>query len=301
MPFLLNFINETFYTVCFCHFHDLISTTNGGAINFINQSNKNIYLFHNIFINNKCERPANEGGAIYLLIDWTSCEFKCNIFSNNFASYSPSFFISSAPNVPEALKFSQTLICDESGSSHLDIVSGNPLDFNNNNITENNSKMGFVIHYAQKGNPSAIYFVNFVRNTCSDGYFIYDQEIMPENYQTEKSSFINNSINKFFSERQSSLSKEPIFISSNFIFNDIIPTFNMPIKFKTCFFSVQKDLLQPSSNIDFIGEIQTKQFTIIISNIDICFMTVKCLQSCQNQNPKLFLAHNFIPFIILSS
>ena len=300
MPILLNFINQTFYTVCFCHFHDLTSTTNGGAINFNNQSNKNIYLLHDIFVNNKCETPANEGGAIFLLIDWTHCEFNCNIFSNNFASRSPSFLISSAPNIPYALKFSQTLIFDESDSSHLDIISGNPLDFNNNNITENNANKGFVIHYAQQGNPSAIHFINFVRNTANDGYFIHDQEIMPENYQFEKSSFINNSIKSFFSQQY--ISKDPVFISCNFIFNDIIPTFSMPIKFNSCFFSVQQDSLQPSSNIVFIGEIQLKPFTIIISNIDRCFMTIKCLKSCENQSPKvIFSTHQLVPFIILSS
>ena len=221
-------------------FENLSNNGNGGALNLNAYQNINISIIHDVFVNNKAIGTYFQGGAIYYFnVICNKFHVQCTIFDKNNAYHSCAFCISNRNN-PIPLDIFNTVETNEYANgeyNHLSILGGNPLHYRENNITNNNvPHHGLVIDYAQKEENDTASYINFMCNTLQNGYFVFDQQKMPNNIYYDNWNFINNSIPIFYGK--GCLDKKQAFFNSNFIFNDeYIPTFSFLVNFHSCYFS----------------------------------------------------------------
>ena len=289
--FFLNQFISTKFTSIYSIYEGHSESGNGAAININSNIITTINIEFNSFINNK---SGKEGGALFYYSDsnafqCTSFILRCCLFDKNSAKFTCSLIVSNRKKY-FPLNISQIAIVNEyqsSTSSHLDVIGGNSLYFNNNNISNNNVPyLGLIIDNIESNKRGVFTYLNFALNSIGDGYFVHDQASFCENYYLENANFINNEASQFFSS--TTKEKSPEFFNINFIFLEIsIPIFNS-ITFHSCYFS--HDISnQNNVNIDILLD------SLLINEINAINDCIFNLYFCSNNK---HLIQSFLPNII---
>ena len=260
-------------------FAHLVSEVSGTAFHLQNAELKEVLISQNLFLDNICSASYGEGGSVFVNSICSSCTVRSCVFDHNAAFFSSAYFIS-LPGSFFPVEITETLICCDfncSDSSHLDIIGGKPLNFNNINITRSFApSYGYVIHYAHAERPSAFRFINFDSNSAGYGYFLHDKTDMPSHYYFEKGNFNNNSIEYFYTNRINSLGKEPEYFNCNFVFSSIVPIFNFKTYFHFCYFSTD---ISSQENCVIDNQLDSLEQILIPNNIFGAFMNkITCKQ-----------------------
>ena len=217
---------------------------NGGAI-FLNNTEAICEITYCYFYYNAVSGNSRQAGSIYIA-NCNRAIYNCSYTYSNTGYYAAStwmscrskYFILLIDNIAIANSY------QSSDYTHLEVFGGDPLHISNYNVSNCDCpSYGVTIDYLKGEEHNVLSFIALIDNIVGDGYFMHDKYIdsssnFPKTYYLDKSVFIDNTIDKFFSDRTID-DITPIFYNCDFIFNKKVPIFKYEITFNNCYFEPQ--------------------------------------------------------------